>query len=143
MAAFGHEKLDVYRLALDYVKWVYELNQGNLTIDRHIRDQWIRACYSIVLNIAEGNGRGGAADRRRFFEISRGSAYECAAIQDILATFGILEASVSMNRKTDLVRIASMLSRLGNPDGVVREDAGRYGGLDFDDEDDYDYDQDF
>ena len=35
------------------------------------RDQWLRASQSIPLNIAEGNGKSTAADRRRFFEIAR------------------------------------------------------------------------
>jgi len=64
---FGHEPLHVYRLAIDYVGWVFdesaELN-GN---HRHARDQWLRACQSIPLNIAEGNGKASDADRRKFF----------------------------------------------------------------------------
>ena len=44
----------------------------------------LRASQSIPLNIAEGNGRRGSQDRRRFFDIARASALECAAIQDVL-----------------------------------------------------------
>ena len=53
----GHEKLDVYRLSIDYVAWVYE-NAGILNgVHRAARDQWLRASQSIPLNIAEGNGK--------------------------------------------------------------------------------------
>jgi len=44
----------------------------------------LRASQSIALTIAEGNGKTAKADRRRYFEIARGSALECAAIQDVL-----------------------------------------------------------
>ncbi len=37
------------------------------------------------LNIAEGNGKRGPKDRARYFEIGRGSAFECAAIADVLS----------------------------------------------------------
>ena len=48
----GHEKLDVYRLAIEYVAWVYE-KAGTLTgIHLPTRDQWLRASQSIPLNIA-------------------------------------------------------------------------------------------
>jgi four helix bundle protein len=64
----GHEKLDVYRLSIGYVAWVYE-KSGSLTgIHRAARDQWLRASQSIPLNIAEGNGKTAPADRRRYFE---------------------------------------------------------------------------
>ncbi|QQO52123.1 MAG: four helix bundle protein [Thiohalocapsa sp. PB-PSB1] len=44
-----------------------------------------RASQAIALNIAAGNGKATSGDRRRSFEIARGSALECAAIQDVLA----------------------------------------------------------
>jgi four helix bundle protein len=43
----------------------------------------LRAAQSISLNIAEGNGKRSLKDRSRFFDISRGSALECSAIQDV------------------------------------------------------------
>jgi four helix bundle protein len=50
--------------------------------DRPARDQLRRASQSISPNIAEGNGKGTNGDRCRFFAIARGSALECASIQD-------------------------------------------------------------
>jgi four helix bundle protein len=50
--------------------------------DRPARDQLLCASQSIPLHIAEGNGQGTNADRRRFFAVARGSALECASIQD-------------------------------------------------------------
>ncbi|QQO55995.1 MAG: four helix bundle protein [Thiohalocapsa sp. PB-PSB1] len=44
-----------------------------------------RASQAIALNSAEGNGTATSGDRRRSFESARGSALECAAIQDVLA----------------------------------------------------------
>ena len=90
---FGHEKLDVYRLSVDYVAWAYALAKTLKGVDRHARDQLLRASQSIPLNIAEGNGKGTNADRSRFFEIARGSALECAVIQDCLAACKVIETT--------------------------------------------------
>ena len=72
--SLGHEKLDVYRLSIDYVAWVFAQAEALNGVHRHARDQWLRASQSIPLNIAEGNGKTAEADRRRYFEIARGSA---------------------------------------------------------------------
>jgi len=111
--AFGHEKLDVYQLSIEYVAWVF-IQANNLRgVHRHARDQWLRASQSIPLNIAEGNGKPANADRRRFFEIARGSAFECAAIQDVLRVGEALVEKEHQERKNHLDRISAMLSKLG------------------------------
>ena len=123
----GHEKLDVYRLAIGYVAWTFE-KAGTLTgMHRSARDQWIRASQSIPLNIAEGNGKTAEGDRRRYFEIARGSAMECAAIQDVLVVGKALDRDESRERKIELDRIAAMLSRLGGRGYCVKEDSASYG----------------
>ena len=81
---FDHEKLDVYRLSIDYVSFSFQIAKQLSGANRHARDQWLRAAQSIPLNIAEGNGKQSLKDKNRFFEIARGSALECAAIHDIL-----------------------------------------------------------
>ena len=69
---FDHEKLDVYRLALEYVAESFRIAKGLSGLHRHARDQWLRAAQSIPLNIAEGNGKrkpgtdqSGAGDHRQ------------------------------------------------------------------------------
>ena len=103
----GHEKLDVYRLAIGYVAWVYEKTDGLTGNHRSARDQWLRASQSIPLNIAEGNGKTADADRRRYFEIARGAALECAAIQDVLVVGKALDEAESQERKDELDRMVS------------------------------------
>jgi four helix bundle protein len=110
---FGHERLDVYRLSLEYVKLVFELVRGLDGSRRHARDQLLRASQSIPLNIAEGNGKATPRDRRRFFEIARGSTLECAAIQDVLSAGGAIGDDQNQAGKQVLDRIAAMLTRLG------------------------------
>jgi four helix bundle protein len=127
----GHEKLDVYRPALSYVAWVFERSEQLSGVHRHARDQWLRASQSIPLNIAEGNGKTSEADRRRFFEIARGSALECAAIQDVLVVGKRLEEKESRDRKVERDRMAAMLSRLGKRGYAVQEEPAAYG-FDFD-----------
>ena len=130
----GHEKLDVYRLSIGYVAWVYEKASKLNGVHRPARDQWLRASQSIPLNIAEGNGKTAEADRRRYFEIARGSALECAAIQDVLVVGKALAETESRERKVELDRMAAMLSRLGGRGYCVNEDPADYGveQIDFD-----------
>ena len=133
---FGHEKLDVYRLSVDYVAWAYRIAKGLTGADRHARDQWLRASQSIPLNIAEGNGKGTLADRRRFFEIARGSALECAAIQDCVEACGIITTKANTEGKVVLARIVSMLTKLGRRSNELRDNPD----TDYDDDDDNDND---
>ena len=74
-----------------------------------VRDQLDRASTSIVLNLAEGNGKHTSSDRCRFFDISRGSALECAAALDVLASQGRCELTVVALGKARLRGIVSML----------------------------------
>ena len=138
---FGHEKLDVYQVALEYAAWAYGLAKGLRGADRHARDQLLRASQSIPQNIAEGNGRGTAADRRRFFEIARGSALECAAIQDTLVACDVLKAFEISQGKAMLIRIVAMLTKMGRRDYTVGEGLVVYGGSDYDNDNDHDNDQ--
>ena len=139
----GHEKLDVYRLSIGYVAWVFKKVNDLSGIHRHARDQWLRASQSIPLNIAEGNGKTAEADRRRYFEIARGSALECAAIQDVLVVGGVLDKTESRERKVELDRMAAMLSCLGGRGYSVKEDTEPYGlaEIDFDPDSDFDFDE--
>ena len=109
---FDHERLDVYRLSIEYVAFSYRIAKGLAGINRPARDQWLRAAQSIPLNIAEGNGKQSLKDKNRFFEIARGSALECASIHDVLRVCDAIDEETNRRGKSDLKRIVSMLTRL-------------------------------
>lgn len=108
---FDHEKLDVYRESLAFVGWVSGLLE-NVLKATEVKDQLDRASSSILLNIAEGNGKYAPKDRCRFFDTAHGSALECAAALDILMVKG--KATVEQVRpgKEKLQRIVRMLMGL-------------------------------
>ncbi len=129
---FGHEKLEVYNASLEFVAFVSGLVGGLSTEHRNARDQLVRSSQSIPLNIAEGNGKRSLGERRRFFEIARGSATESAATLDVLTVCGGCTKDHVAPGKALLVRIVSMLTKMTERcDGVARET-----------ENDYDYDHD-
>ncbi len=111
-STFDHERLDVYRLSIDYVAFSYQIARALGGVNRQARDQWLRAAQSIPLNIAEGNGKQSLKDKNRFFEIARGSALECAAIHDVLRVCGAIDEDFNGHGKSELKRIVSMLTRL-------------------------------
>src|SRR2546427_5057786 len=54
-------------------------------------DQWRRAAYSVVLNLAEGNSRRGPREFRRYLDIARSSLHEIEGILELVDAFGYLE----------------------------------------------------
>jgi four helix bundle protein len=122
-----HERLDVYQVSLDFAAWAYELAKQLRTVDRHSRDQLLRASQSIALNIAEGCGKLPSPERRRFLQIAGGSARECAAILDILCRCrGIAESDWQAGKEL-LARIVAMLTRMLGTSEHVREPEIVYG----------------
>jgi four helix bundle protein len=109
-----YQRLDAYRLAVEF-----QAIAAALCADRRLgatlRDQLDRASVSIVLCIAEGVGRRTAKDKARFFAIARGSAFECAAVLDLLAARGLLSGSAHRHGRGLLVRIVQMVTRLASP----------------------------
>lgn len=49
-----------------------------------LADQWRRASYSVVLNIAEGASRRGPREFRKFLDIARASLHEIEAILNLV-----------------------------------------------------------
>jgi four helix bundle protein len=105
---FRHEKLDVYRHAIEFVVLSSEIS-ANLPNKLAVKDQLERASTSIPLNIAEGNGKFTAKDKCRFLDIARGSALECAACLDVLVAKNILTKDEADQPKVLLDLIVAML----------------------------------
>ena len=109
---FLHEKLHAYQAAMQFGEWAFGLCRSSTSLRSSLRDQLERATESILLNIAEGNGKKTRVDRQRFFGYARGSTFECAAVIDILALQRVIPAATAKEQKTTLERIASMLTGL-------------------------------
>ena len=108
---FDHEKLIVYREAIDFIAWLTPILETRIKLG-DIRDQLDRASNSIALNVAEGNGKYSPKDRCRFFDTAHGSSLECAAALDILVARGKLSAEDIRSGKERLQRIVRMLMGL-------------------------------
>ena len=131
--SFDHERLDVFRLSIDYVARSFEAVQPLEGLHRHARDQWLRAAQSIPLNIAGGNGKRSLKDRARFLDIARGSALECAAIQDVLVRTKGIKVQDDAEIKAMLHWIVVMLTRMAMRfDGVAEQCAAYDAGIDYD-----------
>jgi len=114
MQRFDHEKLDVYKTAIEWVALAHEIVAAMLDGNRHgpLADQLQRAASSIMLNIAEGAGEFSPAEKARFYRIAKRSATECAAIVDVAQRRCCISADHFTTARSLLLRIVGMLVKL-------------------------------
>jgi four helix bundle protein len=110
--AFIFKNLDVYRKSVAFVEKVLELTERMPKGYSFLKDQFNRASTSIPLNIAEGNGRWHASERRNFFVIARGSCFECVPILEIIKNKNLITCEDFGLYSADLEEIAKMLTGL-------------------------------
>ncbi len=80
----AHTKLDVFITGKELVLNCYKISKLLPQDERfNMTQQLRRAALSVQLNIAEGSSRKSAIERRRFYEISRGSVIEIDTVLDI------------------------------------------------------------
>ena len=88
----AHTKLDIYGFVKTFVHQCYILSNQLPTEERfNMISQLRRAALSVLLNNAEGCSRKSATERKRFFEIARGSIIEIDAIIDIATEMNYIE----------------------------------------------------
>lgn len=79
--AFKFESLKIWKEAVKFASETYSLTKKFPKNEEYgLSSQLNRAAVSISLNIAEGEGRGSAADLSRFIHIAIGSLYEVVTI---------------------------------------------------------------
>ncbi len=124
MPAFDFQRLDVYKAAIEFIG-VTEAIVERLPKGRgYLVDQVQRAATSIVLNIAEGAGEAQSPEKVRFYRMARRSAFECAAILDVLATQRLADATELRRGEQLLQRIGAMLTRLTGVGKQTDSDSG-------------------
>jgi four helix bundle protein len=80
----AHTKLDVFITGKSLVLSCYKLSKLLQQEEKfNMMQQLRRAALSVQINIAEGSSRKSAIERRRFYEIARGSLVEVDTIFDL------------------------------------------------------------
>ena len=112
MQYFDHEKLDVYKVAIEWVilseKIAQQLPRGRA----YLVDQLQRSGTSIPFNIAEGAGEYSMPEKNRFYRIAKRSTTECAGILDVCYQLKLLEEPLFQEGRQLLLRLVAMLTKL-------------------------------
>jgi four helix bundle protein len=105
---FDHEKLNAYQKALVFAAWTETILE-RVPKTAAVHGQLDRARTSIVLNLAEGNGKFTAADRCKYLDIAHGSSLESAGCLDLLFIKKILSEAELDEGKSILFAVVSLL----------------------------------
>ena len=108
---FNHEQLDVYAVALEAVRWFCR-SDFSAILPVGLFRKLDSLSTSIVLNIAEGNGRYTEKDQRSFLQIAHQSAIKFAAQLDLCILKGLLSSNEADVGKNLLFRVASMTAAM-------------------------------
>src|SRR3972149_6286702 len=110
---FMFENLEVYKRSVDLAEKISGLTASfPARRHSHLADQLRRASLSISLNIAEGNGRWHAKERKNFFWIARGSVFECVPVLELCRRQKLITEEKRTELKTELEVLSKMLTAL-------------------------------
>ncbi len=113
-----HEKLDVWKDAMDLVEAVYRFSSRFPESERFALTMQIRrAAVSIPSNIAEGAARRSRPEYLRFLSIARGSLAELDTQRLIATRLNYGEPPALLDELTDrlFAKLTSLMNTLGNP----------------------------
>ena len=122
---FEHERLEVYQYALQFVRW-FESNVNEADVGVRRRRKLDALSNSIVLNIAEGNGRSKASDHRNFLDMAHRSALKAALQLDLVKAKSPESLDNVHEAKTLLRSIVRMVLAMADAFSTVSK--GRRGG---------------
>ena len=109
----AHTKLDVFISGKNLVLSCYKISKLLPPDERfNMTQQLRRAALSTQLNIAEGSTRKSAVERRRYYEISRGSVVEIDTILDIAEELGYFKKEDLIQTGDLIIKTFQMLSKM-------------------------------
>ncbi|MFT3825639.1 MAG: four helix bundle protein [Chitinophagaceae bacterium] len=109
----SHTKLEVFKLSKEFVLTCYKAAQHLPTEERYSMIQQIRrAALSVHLNIAEGCSRKSLAERKRYYEIARGSLIEIDTAFDVAISLNYITEEALQEAGNLILRCFQMLSKL-------------------------------
>jgi four helix bundle protein len=102
------EEIEAWQQGRELTRLVYEVSgKGAFGRDFALRDQIRRAAVSVMSNVAEGFGRGGAREFVQFLSVAHGSTSEVSAQLYVALDQGYLS-------KEDFARLQDQAARTGS-----------------------------
>ena len=109
----AHTKLDVFALSKQFVLSCYKETISFPSEEKFgMISQIRRAALSVHLNVAEGCSRKSVTERKRFYEIARGSIIEIDAAIDIALELGYTKMEKLKLLGELMVRCFQMVSKM-------------------------------
>ena len=109
----NHQKLDIYGVSRQFVAECYKLTKFLPESEKFgMISQIRRAALSVHLNIAEGASRKSDAERKRYYEVSRGSVIEIDAALDVANDLGYLKGLDLNSLNESMIRCFKILTGL-------------------------------
>jgi four helix bundle protein len=109
----NHQSLDIYKVSRTFVRECYFITKYLPDWEKFSLSQQIRrAALSVHLNISEGCSRKSEGERKRFYEVARGSVIEIDAALDICSDLEYLKKENLKELGLSMVRCFSMLFKM-------------------------------
>ena len=109
----NHQKLEVYNSSKAFVQECYRISRSLPDIEKYgMISQIRRAALSVHLNIAEGSSRKSETERKRYYEVARGSLIEIDAALDIANALDYLKKIDLAILGEKMIRCFKLLSGL-------------------------------
>lgn len=113
MLLLAHKSMEIYAIGKDLVSAIYELTEKYPKEEKYgLVSQLRRAVISICSNLAEGSSRFSKAERKRFYEIARGSVVEIDTQLDISVLLGYTTKEALVGIELKLESVFKMLSKM-------------------------------
>jgi len=109
----SHRKLDIFKVSKSFVLNCYRETKTFPPEEKFgIVQQIRRAALSVHLNVAEGCSRRSAIERKRFYEIARGSVIEVDAALDIAVELNYTTKERLYELGQFIIRCFQMISKM-------------------------------
>lgn len=112
----SHTKLEVYKSSREFAFECYKLTKALPDEEKYaMASQIRRAALSVHLNIAEGSSRKSETERKRYYEVARGSVIEIDAALDIANDLNYIKNFDTEKLGTSIVKMFKLLSGMIEP----------------------------
>jgi four helix bundle protein len=112
MSASHFDRLDAYRVAIEFVGMTRPLVMRLRKTDLPMSDQMQRCVVSVPCNVAEGAGEFSLGDKARFYRYALRSSTESVALLDASHAIGAITAEDHARIREVAIRLVKMLTRL-------------------------------